>query len=105
MVAASVPDARPLWTKLVEILKASGWVLKAPWGLATGDPPAGVPVEPNDGVTIFVPKDDVPTLAPAANALWRALNDAGIKAFEAPDAGPQVMPKVLAIEIGTKPPD
>jgi hypothetical protein len=103
MVASSVSDARPLWASLVGILRNAGWVLQPPWGLATGDPLAGVPVSPNEGVTIFVPKDDIAALAPAANALWRTLNAAGIRAFQAEDSGPQARAKIIVIEIGTKP--
>jgi hypothetical protein len=103
MVAGSVPGARPLWVLLDKTLRAANWIRVAPWGAATGDPPAGIPISPDEGVTIFVPADDVTNLAPAANALNSALNDAGIKAVSVSDAGPQTRPKIIVIEIGIKP--
>ena len=102
-VAASVPDAWSLWETLDKTLRAAHWIRRPPWGLATGDPPAGVPVSPNEGVTIFVPQDDFASLAPAVNALSFALNAAGLKSYVARDAGPQTRPKIIVVEIGTKP--
>lgn len=103
MVAAAVSDARPLWNALAASLKRAGWIFELPAGLARGEPPAGVPISPNEGVTIFVPAQEISELAPAANALYAALNAAGIKTFEAKDGGPQAKAGVLAIEVGTKP--
>ena len=101
-VAAGVPDASSLWATLDKTLRAAHWVRRLPWGLATGDPPAGIPVSPNKGVTIFVPQDDLASLAPAVNTLSSALNSAGLKTYVAPDAGPQTRPKIIVVEIGTK---
>jgi hypothetical protein len=102
-VAASVPDAWSLWETLDQTLRAAHWVRRPPWGLATGHPPAGIPVSPNEGVTIFVPQDDLVSLAPAVDALSSALNAAGLKTYVARDAGPQTRPKIIVVEIGTKP--
>ena len=101
-VGAGIPDAHGLWVLIDNILLNADWTRVAPWGLSSGNPPAGVPVSPNDGVTIFVPAEEVSKLAPAANALWKALNRAGIKAYEAPTSS-QTRSGVLVIEVGTKP--
>jgi hypothetical protein len=71
--------------------------------MAAGEPLAGIPVTPNDGVTIFVPAADAAELAPAAKALASALAVNGIVAEAAADRGPQTRPKIMVIEIGTKP--
>jgi HAMP domain-containing protein len=68
-VAASVQDARPLWVMLDKTLRAGNWIRVPPWGATTGDPPAGIAVSPDEGVTIFAPADEVANLAPAVNAL------------------------------------
>jgi len=47
-------DARPLWEELDKALRAANWVRVAPSGLAVGDPPAGIPLSPTSGVTVFV---------------------------------------------------
>ncbi len=103
LVAGSVTDAWPLWAELHKILSAAGWVGMPPAGLAVGDPPAGVPVSPGKGVTVVVPTDDLQTLIPATNALISALNSEGIATTGAHTTGPQIRPKIIVIEIGTKP--
>jgi hypothetical protein len=103
MVAGSVPDARSLWITLDRVLRAANWVRRPPWGLAVGDPPAGVPVTPGDGITIFIPASEAAELAPAALAVVSALAKTGIAAIAVPDNGPQTRPKIIVIEIGTKP--
>ena len=50
-VAPGSEDARPLWEELDKALRAANWVRVAPSGLAVGDPPAGIPLSPNSGVT------------------------------------------------------
>lgn len=103
MVVQSSPDAHPLWSIIAKVLTDSGWILEKPRSLAAGSPPAGIPLSPGEGVTLFVPANDVPDLAGATNALDEALRDAGLKVVEAIDSGPQSKPKTIAIEIGTKP--
>lgn len=102
MVAGSVLDARFLWRTIDKLLREAKWERVQPWGLATGDPPAGVPLSPNDGVTVFFPKDS-PELWHAGKALVDALNNSGVKAYLTEDSGPQQRAKILVIEIGTKP--
>src|SRR5215471_18399276 len=53
-VAPGSDDARGLWEALDPALAAAGWVRVAPYGFAIGNPPAGVPLAPNSGVTVFV---------------------------------------------------
>lgn len=103
MVAGSVPDARSLWVILDKVLTAANWIRQPPWGLAAGDPPAGVPVSPSDGVTLFVPVADLPELLPAVKTLASTLIAAGIATAIAADSGPQTRPKIIVIEVGTKP--
>ena|ERR1700730_10823038 len=103
MVASSVPDAWGLWSILDKTLEAARWVRVPPFGLAMGTPSAGIPISPNDGVTIFVPASDVTNLAAAANALDSALKAEDIKVSEAIDNGPQARPKIIVVEIGTRP--
>jgi hypothetical protein len=102
-VAAGVPDARPLWISIDKLLTAAHWIRVPPWGVAAGDPPAGIPISPNEGVTIFVPTDDVASLTPAATALLSTLTDAGIKTVAVTNAGLQTRAKIIVIEIGIKP--
>jgi hypothetical protein len=103
MVAGSVPDARALWVMIDKVLTAANWVRMPPWGAAVGEPPAGIPIAPSDGVTIFVPAADVAELAPAAKTLASALAAFGIVTVAAADSGPQTRPKIMVVEIGTKP--
>jgi hypothetical protein len=104
-VAPGSEDARGLWEALDPALAAAGWVRVAPYGFAIGNPPAGVPLAPNSGVTVFVAASRANELAPIAQALARALMAEGIIAGVSASAGPQMegRPNVIVIEIGRKP--
>jgi hypothetical protein len=104
-VAPGSDDARPLWEDLNKALAAARWVRVAPAGFAVGDPPAGVPLAPNSGVTVFVAASRANELAPVAQALAAALMGEGIIAGVSASAGPRMeqRPNVIAIEIGRKP--
>src|SRR4030095_13933738 len=52
---------------------AGGWVRVPPIGLSVGDPPAGVPLVPNSGVTVFVAASRANEFAPIAQLLAAAL--------------------------------
>jgi hypothetical protein len=98
-------DARPLWEELDKALRAANWVRVAPSGLAVGDPPAGIPLSPNSGVTVFVTASRANELAPTAHALAAALMSEGLIAGVTASAGPRMeqRPNVIVIEIGRKP--
>src|SRR6516165_3454262 len=98
-------DARPLWEELDQALRAANWVRVAPSGLAVGDPPAGIPLSPNSGVTVFVTASRANELAPTAHALAAALMAEGLIAGVTASAGPRMeqRPNVIVIEIGRKP--
>jgi hypothetical protein len=104
-VAPGSEDARGLWEALDPALAAAQWVRVAPYGFAIGNPPAGVPLAPNSGVTVFVAASRANELAPIAQALARALMAEGIIAGVSASAGPQMegRPNVIVIEIGRKP--
>ncbi len=96
---------RPLWEELDQALRAANWVRVAPSGLAVGDPPAGIPLSPNSGVTVFVTASRANELAPTAHALAAALMAEGLIAGVTASAGPRMeqRPNVIVIEIGRKP--
>ena len=104
-VAPGSEDAQALWQVLDNTLAAANWVRVPPAGLAVGDPPAGVPLAPNSGVTVFVAASRANELATAAQALAAALMAEGIIAGVSASAGPRMeqRPNVIAIEIGRKP--
>jgi hypothetical protein len=104
-VAPGSDDARGLWETLDPALAAAEWVRVAPYGFAIGNPPAGVPLAPNSGVTVFVAASRANALAPIAHALAGALTAEGIIAGVSASAGPQMegRPNVIVIEIGRKP--
>ena len=104
-VAPGSDDARPLWETLDKALTAAGWVRVPPIGLAVGDPPAGVPLVPNSGVTAFVAASRANEFAPIAQLLAAALMAEGIIAGVSASAGPQMeqRPAVMVVEIGRKP--
>ena len=104
-VAPGSEDARPLWEELDKALRAANWVRMAPSGLAVGDPPAGIPLSPTSGVTVFVTASRANELAPTAHALAAALMSEGIIAGVSASAGPRMeqRPNVIVIEIGRKP--
>ena len=104
-VAPGSDDARPLWETLDKALTAAGWVHVPPIGLAVGDPPAGVPLVPNSGVTAFVAASRANEFAPIAQLLAAALMAEGIIAGVSASAGPQMeqRPAVIVVEIGRKP--
>ena len=90
---------------LDKTLAAAQWVRVPPVGLAVGEPPAGVPLAPNSGVTVFVAASRANELAAPAQALAAALMAEGIIAGVSASAGPRMeqRPNVIAIEIGRKP--
>jgi hypothetical protein len=94
-----------LWEELDKALRLANWVRVAPSGLAVGDPPAGIPLSPNSGVTVFVAASRANELAPTAHALAGALAAEGIIAGVTASAGPRLeqRPNVIVIEIGRKP--
>jgi hypothetical protein len=104
-VAPGSDDARPLWETLAKALTAAGWVRVPPIGLAVGDPPAGVPLVPNSGVTAFVAASRANEFAPIAQLLAAALMAEGIIAGVSASAGPQMeqRPAVIVVEVGRKP--
>ena len=104
-VAPGSEDARPLWEELDQALRAANWVRVAPSGLAVGDPPAGIPLSPNSGVTVFVAASRANELAPTAHAVAAALMAEGLIAGVTASAGPRMeqRPNVIVIEIGRKP--
>jgi hypothetical protein len=102
-VASSVPDAPFLWRQMDVSLRNGGWVRVDPPGLAVGTPPAGVPIQPRDGLTILVARDDRFRLLQTAEELRTAIADAGLQPTVEFDNGPLTQAGVLVIEIGTKP--
>jgi hypothetical protein len=104
-VAAGSEDAQALWAVLDKTLAAAQWVRVPPVGLAVGEPPAGVPLAPNSGVTVFVAASRANELAAPAQALAAALMAEGIIAGVSASAGPRMeqRPNVIAIEVGRKP--
>jgi len=104
-VAPGSEDARPLLEALDKALSAAQWVRVPPSGLAVGDPPAGVPLAPNSGVTVFVAASRANEFAPIAQSLAAALMAEGIIAGVSASAGPRMeqRPNVIVIEIGRKP--
>lgn len=104
-VAPGSEDARPLWEELDKALRAANWVRVAPSDLAVGDPPAGIPLSPNSGVTVFVAASRANELAPIAHAVAAALTSEGLIAGVTASAGPRMeqRPNVIVIEIGRKP--
>jgi hypothetical protein len=104
-VAPGSDDARPLWEALAKTLAAAGWVRVPPIGLAVGDPPAGIPLVPNSGVTVFVAASRANEFAPIAQLLAAALMAEGIIAGVSASAGPQMeqRPAVIVVEVGRKP--
>src|SRR5262249_36571961 len=104
-VAPGSEDARPLWEELDKALRAANWVRVAPSGLAVGDPPAGIPLSPASGVTVFVTANRANELAPPARAGAAALVGEGIIAGVGAPAGRRMeqRPNVMVIELGRKP--
>jgi hypothetical protein len=104
-VAPGSEDARGLWETLDAALAAAEWIRVAPYGFAIGNPPAGIPLAPNSGVTVFVAASRANELAPIAHALAGALTAEGIIAGVSASAGPQMegRPNVIIVEIGRKP--
>src|SRR5262245_26671111 len=104
-VAPGSDDARPLWETVEKTLAAAGWVRVPPLGLSVGDPPAGVPLVPNSGVTVFVAASRANEFAPIAQLLAAALMAEGIIAGVSASAGPQMeqRPAVIVVEVGRKP--
>lgn len=104
-VAPGSEDARPLWESIDKALGAAGWLRLAPAGFSIGNPPAGVPLAPNSGVTVFVAASRANELAPIAPALAAALMAEGIIAGVSASAGPRMeqRPNVMVIEVGRKP--
>jgi hypothetical protein len=104
-VAPGSEDARGLWEALDAALAAAEWIRVAPYGFAIGNPPAGIPLAPNSGVTVFVAASRANELAPIAHALAGALTAEGIIAGVSASAGPQMegRPNVIIVEIGRKP--
>jgi len=104
-VAPGSEDAHALWEVLDKTLASAQWVRVPPVGLAVGEPPAGVPLAPNSGVTVFVAASRANELAAPAQALAAALMAEGIIAGVSASAGPRMeqRPNVIALEIGRKP--
>jgi len=103
MVASGVHDAWPLWILLDNTLTTSGWKRVKPFGLAIGNPPAGVPIAPGIGVTIFFAPSQKVEIGPAAAALSVELMSAGIASSLLPSEKLENRPDVLEIMIGMKP--
>src|SRR5262249_14797649 len=61
-------EARRLGEELERAWRGANGVRVAPSGLAVGDPPAGIPLSPNSGVTVFVAASRANELAPTAHA-------------------------------------
>src|SRR5258705_35091 len=82
----------------------SGSALR-PMVLPSAIRPAGIPLAPNSGVTVFVAASRANELAPIAHALAGALTAEGIIAGVSASAGPQMegRPNVIIVEIGRKP--
>lgn len=104
LVASGVPDAMPLWQSITTSLSAAGWKLLPPAGLAVGQPPAGVPVAPEVGITILVHVDAAERLRPVtttlSSALSQHLNSVRIGLHKVSEKGRE---SAIVIEIGTKP--
>jgi hypothetical protein len=104
LLAPSGFDVRPLWIALNKILTQAGWSRVDPAGLASGDPPAGILIEPTPGITIAIDLDSYPKVGPAAEALTSALLQAHIDSRLA--FGRDIKEKrlhVVTIIIGPKP--
>jgi hypothetical protein len=103
IVAGGIPDASKFWSELVATLTAAKWQLLPPAGDAAGNPPAGIPINPNVGVIIALPLGEEGTCGPPAIALATGLSNAGIAATAIRSANPQNRNGVIVIAIGSKP--
>ncbi|MEX2693681.1 hypothetical protein [Rhizobium mongolense] len=102
LVADGVPDARPLWGQLVTTLQAAGWKLAQPRGLSVGSPPAGVPIAPGVGITVFAPIYGDARAKSAAVDVCNALVAAGLETkLEAHAENGRNL--IVSIEIGSRP--
>jgi hypothetical protein len=77
LVAAGL-DTWPFWTVLDSTLKTAGWKRVPPPGLAVGDPPAGIPISPEPGISIMFAPSRATDIGAAARALGVALVAEGI---------------------------
>src|SRR5262249_10100726 len=98
-------DARPLWEELDKALRAANWVRVAPSGLAVGDPPAGIPLSPNSGVTGWGRGGRASAPARTAPAWAAALMPGGRTAGVPAPAAPRMeqRPNVIVIKTARTP--
>jgi hypothetical protein len=97
-------DVRPLWVTLDRTLAAAGWSRVNPAGLATGNPPAGIAVDPGVGIAIVIDRKSLPGIGPAAQTLVAALNSTGIESELAFGNDPkEKRANIITILIGLKP--
>lgn len=99
---SQVADARPLWGQIVDALNGAGWQLTSAWGLMNGNPPAGVAIDPDVGVTVFQPVNGSGAVKSAAQALNAALQQHGI-ASRLDSHNEEGRDAVVIIMIGTRP--
>lgn len=102
-VSIGAGDGRTLWAQIAGALQAANWERVQPPGLATGEPPAGVPLVIRPGVRILFAAQRF-DLQPKAEALAAAISAEGIDAIGRPAHGTAVEanPEAIRIEIGPK---
>jgi hypothetical protein len=102
LVAAGL-DTWPFWTVLDSTLKTAGWKRVPPPGLAVGDPPAGIPLSPEPGISIMFAPSRATDIGAAARALGVALVAEGIATAVGADPNMEQRATVVSIAIGIKP--
>jgi hypothetical protein len=102
-LVAPGPDTWAFWDLLDKVLATAGWKRIPPPGLVLGDPPAGVPVAPEPGVTIISAPTRAADVGVAARALAEAIASQGIKTGIGTDAAMEQRQTVISIVIGPKP--
>jgi hypothetical protein len=96
-------DTESLWISLAAALRSAGWLRVDPPGLMVGNPPAGVAINAPPGVYIGVAPSRRGEIDPAAQALAKALNSAGIIAQAGLDTEADKDAATIRIVIGLKP--
>jgi hypothetical protein len=104
VLASSGFDIASLWARIDQLLQQARWVRGAPAGLSVGHPPAGVAVQADNGVTVAFKREAVDTAGIAAEALVKALLEAGITAQLGYIGDPkEKRHNVVTIRVGAKP--
>ncbi len=104
LVASSVADGHSFWETVHKTLLTAGWVFIPPSSMGFGNPPAGVPIVSDPGISIFAPNRNE-AVGMAAMVLAKAIMDQGfdVRLVEGALGDNASKPKMIAIEIGPKP--